>query len=113
MRLLLSSIFYGVKHVFIGEAAPGVAAKRAAICRECGECQWRRHGRRTIVGWCGRPLSKRINTCGCPVVRVPRASVGLTLGETTVERRYCVARRVAVAFRKTRLKGERCPQNKW
>ena len=59
-------------------ATPDQIEERATLCRECPSKQ-RKHG----IDWCGDPLIKTAETCGC------------------------------VVWAKSRVAGEECPQGKW
>lgn len=113
MKRTVSTVVYWVKWWLFGGVSSREASSRADVCRECVECRWRTYDRRAIIGWCGGPLARGRDVCGCPVVRVPKQEVAPVLVQPTVGLRRIKAKGLAVPFRKTLLSGQRCPQGKW
>lgn len=113
MKRLCSLLIFWLKLCVFGVVSPGEALFRAGRCVECPSCQWRSYGSTAIIGWCGRPMARSQGVCGCPVLRVSKDRVPSVLLEPTVEMRRIKARGLALPFRKTLLKKQRCPSGRW
>lgn len=113
MRRFVSLIVYWILLAWHGRAPDLISSYRVRKCRGCEELQWRTYEGKRVIGWCGGPMARREGVCGCPVAQVPLNRVTGVLMEPTVEKRKIKAKALAVAFRKTTLNGQKCPQNRW